>query len=114
MLQMLPHIYISGLFLTGTSVMRIIATDADEEGNENSQIAFSIVDQKPAGEMFYISNDGTIYVKNALDREVRNGLKHIHSSTHAGQGSRRFHINYHAVRCPQSDSVKQGAANEHS
>lgn len=107
MLQTLPRIYVSGLFLTGTSVMRIIATDADEEGNENSQIAFSIVDQKPAGEMFYISNDGTVYVKNALDREVRNGLKHIHSST-------RFHINHHAVRCPQSHSVKQGAANEHS
>lgn len=56
--------------------MTITATDADEEGNENSQIAFSILDQTPAGDMFYITNDGTIFVKSTLDREVRTGPTH--------------------------------------
>lgn len=55
--------------------MQITATDADEEGNENSQIAYSIVNQDPPGDMFEISSDGTVYVKNsALDREVWTAL----------------------------------------
>lgn len=49
--------------------MKITATDADEAGNNNSMIAYSIVNQDPA-DMFYIRNDGTICVKNPLDREV--------------------------------------------
>lgn len=60
---------------TGTSVMKITATDADEPGNKNSMIAYSIINQNPA-DMFYIRNDGTIYVKNALDREVWTALTH--------------------------------------
>lgn len=57
---------------TGTDIMTITATDADEEENENSQIAYSIVKQEPAGEdMFQISGDGVLSVRNAnLDREV--------------------------------------------
>ncbi|KAK1897303.1 Desmoglein-2 [Dissostichus eleginoides] len=54
----------------GTSVMKITATDADEPGNKNSQIAYTILHQNPPDGMFGISQDGTIYVKNpALDRE---------------------------------------------
>lgn len=59
-------------FFTGTSVMKITATDADEPGHENSQISYSIIDQNPPHNMFYIDNDGTIYTKDsALDREVQ-------------------------------------------
>lgn len=58
--------------ITGTSVKKITATDADEPGNENSQIAYTLIDQNPAHDMFKISNDGIIYVnKNTLDREVQ-------------------------------------------
>lgn len=52
--------------------MKITAYDADEPGNENSQIAYSIVSQDPPGDMFDISRDGNIYVtQSTLDREVR-------------------------------------------
>lgn len=51
--------------------MKVIATDADEPGNENSQIAYTIVDQNPPNDMFSMTKDGTIYVKRPdLDREV--------------------------------------------
>ncbi|KAM3620644.1 uncharacterized protein V6R79_026394 [Siganus canaliculatus] len=53
----------------GTSIMKITATDADEPGNENSQIAYTIVDQTPPGDMFSINQDGTLSVKKPLDRE---------------------------------------------
>uniref|UniRef100_A0A3Q3JDI7 Cadherin domain-containing protein n=1 Tax=Monopterus albus TaxID=43700 RepID=A0A3Q3JDI7_MONAL len=54
----------------GTSVMKVIATDADEPGNENSQIAYSIIAQSPFNDMFYMSSDGTVFVKkSSLDRE---------------------------------------------
>lgn len=56
---------------TGTSVVKINATDADEPGNENSKIAYSIVNQYPPHDMFYITKDGTLHVKKpTLDREV--------------------------------------------
>ncbi|KAM8745386.1 desmoglein-2.1-like [Acanthopagrus schlegelii] len=52
------------------SVMNITATDKDEPGNENSQIAYSIIKQSPADDMFYITKDGTVSVKkSSLDRE---------------------------------------------
>lgn len=53
----------------GTSVLKITATDADEPGNANSQIAYSIVNQDPS-DMFYIKSDGTICVRTPPDREV--------------------------------------------
>lgn len=57
--------------LAGTSVMKVIATDADEIGNDNSLIAYSLLDQKPNHDMFYITKDGIIKVKKStLDREV--------------------------------------------
>ncbi|XP_039666442.1 desmoglein-2-like isoform X1 [Perca fluviatilis] len=54
----------------GTTVMRVIATDDDERGNRNSQIAYHIIDQTPAHDMFEMSKSGYILVKNSgLDRE---------------------------------------------
>nr|XP_046248064.1 desmoglein-2-like [Scatophagus argus] len=54
----------------GTSVMKVTATDADEPGNKNSMISYSIIQQEPSHDMFYISSDGSIYVsKPTLDRE---------------------------------------------
>uniref|UniRef100_A0A3Q1FEA0 Desmoglein-2-like n=1 Tax=Acanthochromis polyacanthus TaxID=80966 RepID=A0A3Q1FEA0_9TELE len=54
----------------GTSVMQVLATDADEPENNNTLIAYSIIDQKPPDDMFYMLHNGSVYVKNAsLDRE---------------------------------------------
>uniref|UniRef100_A0A3B5B005 Desmoglein-2-like n=1 Tax=Stegastes partitus TaxID=144197 RepID=A0A3B5B005_9TELE len=54
----------------GTSVMQLLAIDADEALNNNSLIAFSIIDQKPPEDMFYVNRTGTIFVKKpTLDRE---------------------------------------------
>lgn len=57
---------------TGTSVMKIDCSDADEPGNPNSQIKYEIVEQQPEGQyMFRVDNDGTVRVANPnLDREV--------------------------------------------
>uniref|UniRef100_A0A8C2I1D4 Cadherin domain-containing protein n=1 Tax=Cyprinus carpio TaxID=7962 RepID=A0A8C2I1D4_CYPCA len=51
-------------------VMKVTATDADEEGTLHTKIAYSIVKQQPEN-MFYIERDsGEIYVMhNTLDRE---------------------------------------------
>uniref|UniRef100_A0AAZ3NMA9 Cadherin domain-containing protein n=1 Tax=Oncorhynchus tshawytscha TaxID=74940 RepID=A0AAZ3NMA9_ONCTS len=58
---------------TGTSIMTLTATDADEPGNENSKIAYTIIKQEPPGEsMFHITKDGVLKVKQpTLDREVQ-------------------------------------------
>ncbi|XP_034387314.1 desmoglein-2.1 [Cyclopterus lumpus] len=62
---------VNELSIAGTSVMKITATDADESGNENSQIVYTILEQNPPHGMFDIKNDGTIFVKSAaLDRET--------------------------------------------
>uniref|UniRef100_A0A8C2I1C4 Cadherin domain-containing protein n=1 Tax=Cyprinus carpio TaxID=7962 RepID=A0A8C2I1C4_CYPCA len=54
----------------GMFVMKVTATDADEEGTLHTKIAYSIVKQQPEN-MFYIERDsGEIYVMhNTLDRE---------------------------------------------
>ncbi|KAJ0065393.1 hypothetical protein NL108_009549 [Boleophthalmus pectinirostris] len=54
----------------GTSVITVKATDLDEPGNPNSQMSYSLVRQEPADDTFYMKSDGTIYVKNDLDRET--------------------------------------------
>ncbi|XP_072294071.1 desmoglein-2.1-like isoform X2 [Eucyclogobius newberryi] len=52
----------------GTPIMKISATDADE--GLNAKIAYSIVSQSPADNMFYITPAGELCVKRAdLDRE---------------------------------------------
>ncbi|KAM9364916.1 desmoglein-2.1-like [Pholidichthys leucotaenia] len=55
-----------------TLVMKVIATDADEPGNDNSKIAYSIIDQKPPDGMFHMSRNGLLFVKKpSLDREKK-------------------------------------------
>lgn len=72
----LSHLQLFLLMLTDTPVMTVNATDADEPGNDNSKIAYTLVDQKPAHGMFYITREGIIKVKKAtLDREVK--IKYI-------------------------------------
>lgn len=56
--------------LTGTFVMKVAATDADEPDNPNSQVFHTIIDQTPPHDMFYMNSDGSIFIKNKLDREV--------------------------------------------
>ena len=55
--------------------MQILGKDADEPGNRNSKLFYSIVSQEPEGSehLFKIDADtGKLYVKQAkLDREVR-------------------------------------------
>ncbi|XP_030605995.1 desmoglein-4-like [Archocentrus centrarchus] len=51
----------------GTFVMKVTATDADEPGNYNSKIAYTIIDQNPPDDRFYINReDGSIYAKKPL------------------------------------------------
>ncbi|XP_034562448.1 desmoglein-2-like [Notolabrus celidotus] len=53
-----------------TFVMKINATDRDKEGTDNSKIAFSILSQSPSDDMFYVTPDGSVWVKQSnLDRE---------------------------------------------
>lgn len=60
------------LWFLDTFVMKVIATDDDEEGSLFSQIAYSVEQSTTAG-MFYIkSQTGEVMVRrNTLDREVR-------------------------------------------
>ncbi|XP_053735170.1 desmoglein-2.1-like isoform X1 [Synchiropus splendidus] len=61
---------IDELSSTGTFVAKANATDADEPGNPNSQIKYSILSEDPPEGMFYITGDGHIHVnKPLLDRE---------------------------------------------
>ncbi|XP_075907327.1 desmoglein-2.1-like [Nelusetta ayraudi] len=60
---------VTELSAKGTSVLKITATDADEPGNPNSQIAYSIVNQDPA-DIFFIKSNGTICVRTPPDREA--------------------------------------------
>ncbi|KAL2097293.1 hypothetical protein ACEWY4_006500 [Coilia grayii] len=66
---------VSELSATGTFVMKITATDADAPNTPHSQIAYTIVEQSPAGSanMFYINKEtGEISVKlSTLDREMQ-------------------------------------------
>ncbi|KAF6728699.1 Desmoglein-1-gamma [Oryzias melastigma] len=56
---------------TGTFVTQVNATDADEPGNKNSELAYSLISQNPPHDMFSIDKGGMISVKNPnLDRET--------------------------------------------
>lgn len=58
----------------GTFVMKVIATDADQENTAHSRIYYSIVEESSTAGMFLInSQTGEVTVRqNTLDREVRN------------------------------------------
>ncbi|XP_056247907.1 desmoglein-2-like protein [Seriola aureovittata] len=58
---------------TGTFVMKVIATDADEANTTRSKIYYSIVEESSSAGMFYInSQTGEVIVKrNTLDRETK-------------------------------------------
>ncbi|XP_059671491.1 desmoglein-2-like [Gavia stellata] len=58
---------------TGTFVMRINATDADEPNNLNSKIAFRIISQSPSAAFSMNKDTGEVRVaKINLDRETQN------------------------------------------
>uniref|UniRef100_A0A8C5GHN9 Desmoglein-2-like n=1 Tax=Gouania willdenowi TaxID=441366 RepID=A0A8C5GHN9_GOUWI len=69
--------YVNESSAAGTVVMRVIATDADEEGSINSQIHYSIVQESNEGNMFFInSRTGDVIVqRNTLDRETKDTYK---------------------------------------
>ncbi|XP_061743867.1 desmoglein-2.1-like isoform X3 [Nerophis ophidion] len=58
------------LSVPGTPVTTVTATDADEPGNKNTQLVYSIVKQEPPHGMFAMNRQGNIVVKEpSLDRE---------------------------------------------
>ncbi|KAM3605035.1 uncharacterized protein V6R79_019638 [Siganus canaliculatus] len=61
----------------GTLVMRVIATDADQEGTLHSKIHYSIVESSNTAGMFSInSQTGEIFVaRDSLDRETKDSYK---------------------------------------
>ncbi|XP_061776265.1 desmoglein-2-like protein [Nerophis ophidion] len=63
----------------GTVVMKVIATDADDETSINSQIFYSIVETSSTAGMFAInSRTGDVWVqRNTLDRETKDTFKVI-------------------------------------
>lgn len=52
--------------------MKVTATDADEPWSLRSVISYTIINQNPPDDMFYINrDDGSIFVKKPfLEREV--------------------------------------------
>lgn len=56
----------------GTFVMKVVATDADKPGTAHTKISYSIVEQSPAGGLFYINQEtGELHVRqNSIDRET--------------------------------------------
>ncbi|KAK1797326.1 hypothetical protein P4O66_008702, partial [Electrophorus voltai] len=76
---------------TGTSVIKITATDADEPDTPNSLVTYSIAQQIPAGpRMFQIDpQSGLISIQqNTLDREVQENYMLIIYGRDNGPGSR--------------------------
>ncbi|KAM4550948.1 desmoglein-2-like protein isoform 1-T2 [Odontesthes bonariensis] len=63
--------YVNESSAEGTVIMKVTATDADEEGTLNSAISYKIESQSNIAGMFYInSKTGEVIVrKNTLDRE---------------------------------------------
>uniref|UniRef100_A0A4W6DBL3 Desmoglein 2 n=1 Tax=Lates calcarifer TaxID=8187 RepID=A0A4W6DBL3_LATCA len=69
--------YVNESSATGTYVMKVIATDADQENTLHSQIYYRIDEQSNAAGMFLISTaTGEIMVRqNTLDRETKDTYK---------------------------------------
>lgn len=65
-------------FFSGTIVMRLNATDADEPNNLNSKIAFKIISQSPSSAFSMNKDTGEVQVATInLDREVKKKKKSI-------------------------------------
>lgn len=62
------------LFTTGSSLLTVLATDADQSGTPNSTVDYKIksVSPNPPDVEFYIDRSGTISFKGCLDYEVNN------------------------------------------
>lgn len=77
----------------GTVVMKVIATDADEENTLASKISYSIVEQSNIGGMFNINSEtGTVMVqRSTLDRETKDTYRlTIKASDMGGQPGGNF------------------------
>ncbi|XP_029380665.1 desmoglein-2-like [Echeneis naucrates] len=82
--------YVNESSATGTVIMKVIATDADEENTIRSQIYYSIVEQSSTAGLFFInSQTGEVMVRsNNLDRETKDTYKlTISASDMGGQAS---------------------------
>lgn len=62
------------LFTTGSSLLTVLATDADQSGMPNSNVDYKIksVSPNPSDIKFYIDGSGNISFKGCLDYEVNN------------------------------------------
>ncbi|KAF3699390.1 Desmoglein-2 Cadherin family member 5 HDGC Precursor [Channa argus] len=71
--------YVNESSQSGTVVMKVIATDADQEDTLNSKIYYRISEESNIGNMFYINSEtGEVIVrKNTLDRETKDTYKLI-------------------------------------
>ena len=61
-------------------MVKLSATDADEDNHLNSKIAYKIVSQEPAGSPMFIMNRYTGEVRttsNLLDREVKPAVNEL-------------------------------------
>ncbi|XP_071347518.1 desmoglein-2-like protein [Trachinotus anak] len=65
--------YVNESSATGTFVMKVFATDADEENTIRSKIVYRIVEQSNTAGMFFINSEtGEVRVRrNTLDRETK-------------------------------------------
>ena len=69
----------------GSSILRVEATDLDSENN--GEIEYSIIGE--ADEWFGVSNNGTMFSKRLLDREIKQSFSFIVKATDGGmQGGR--------------------------
>uniref|UniRef100_A0A3Q3SAP9 Desmoglein-2-like n=1 Tax=Mastacembelus armatus TaxID=205130 RepID=A0A3Q3SAP9_9TELE len=71
--------YVNESSASGTTVMKVIATDADQEDTSHSKIFYSIVEQSNVPGMFLINSEtGEVMVRrNTLDRETKDTYKLI-------------------------------------
>ncbi|NXC68612.1 DSG2 protein, partial [Anhinga anhinga] len=73
---------------TGTIVMKINATDADEPNNINSKIAFRIVSQSPSAAFSMVKDTGEVQVaKINLDRETQSSYSLVVEAKDRGGGT---------------------------
>lgn len=85
--------------LSGTFVMKVIATDADQKGTANSRIFYKIARESDPDELFYINPEsGDLMVqRTTVDREVRDSTN-LHFfflwSSVTVSYSKHFHVHH--------------------